>query len=615
MRFHRLYCTVKDAQLTLSSPKEIKNQKRILYFEIVKLCNCFIRFRKVEKKNRKQKKMNHGAGGTGRTHAEVNLGLFRSTEIKRFGQRNIDDFISITNLQRQNWLEDRRKSIHANDAPNGIGINTHYYMPVNARHKYDEPFVREKGNWHHFGNNGIPDAVRGIANNAERPKTPINARRYEFNYDLPIENDRVTLGVADNIAARKRNVNAVNYDIFDALNNTERDEYRPDGRYPDAYAGATKKIETAKIDAWYAQGEYDSLKKEFDIYFPRRNATSARNTNQQFDVFNNAFLDFDRDTGMNAVEYGARPVKCSATIANNDRARPNGHYHGGPDNWLVNDLVRKETAMKTSTVKRNVQGVIKPPVLRKTAMNDPYERKVNIDVLNNAFIDPGRDIGMNAIIHERQPIKKTATTTTNTARIDDVNANAMNTATNVNVEYIPENIVIKQEPVSPKRTKSPPSTLYSQLQALGDRGGFITNAEEFDCIICMTTTEVGDGVILRLCLHQFCYECIKNAIILSDDAEISCPFGDGTTKCEGLLLDLEIRAILTKNEYDKYLVRSLRIAEGTIANTVHCRVPNCDGWCICEDGVNQFVCPKCEAPNCVSCQVTYELRSQSHESH
>lgn len=142
--------------------------------------------------------------------------------------------------------------------------------------------------------------------------------------------------------------------------------------------------------------------------------------------------------------------------------------------------------------------------------------------------------------------------------------------------------------------------MYTQLQALADRGGFITNAEEFDCIICMTT---ADGVILRSCLHQFCYDCIKNAILLSDEAEILCPYGDGTTKCEGTLLDLEIRAILSKDEYDKYLKRSLRIAEGTIQNTIHCKLVNCDGWCICEDGVNQFVCPTCRSENCVSCQV------------
>lgn len=160
-----------------------------------------------------------------------------------------------------------------------------------------------------------------------------------------------------------------------------------------------------------------------------------------------------------------------------------------------------------------------------------------------------------------------------------------------------DKVVIKTEPKSPV-------TLYSQLQALADRGGFITNAEDFECIVCMSTIEVGDGVRLRQCLHQFCYDCLKNAIMLSDEAEIPCPFGDGKMKCDGTLLDPEIRAILSADEYDNHLKRSLRYAEATIQNTIHCKLPDCDGWCICEDNVNQFACPKCKSVNCVSCQVS-----------
>lgn len=169
---------------------------------------------------------------------------------------------------------------------------------------------------------------------------------------------------------------------------------------------------------------------------------------------------------------------------------------------------------------------------------------------------------------------------------------------------IRRNIVVKTEPTSPKRARNNSPILYKQLKALGDRGGFITNAEEFDCIICMGTIEVGDGVRLRECLHEFCITCIKNVILLSDEAEIPCPYGDGITKCDGKILDLEIRAVLDENAYEKYLIRSLRIAEVTIQNTVHCKVPNCDGWCICDDNVNQFICPKCQSDNCVSCQVS-----------
>lgn len=174
-----------------------------------------------------------------------------------------------------------------------------------------------------------------------------------------------------------------------------------------------------------------------------------------------------------------------------------------------------------------------------------------------------------------------------------------------------QDVIVKTEPRSPV-------TLYSQLLALADKGGFITNTEEFDCIICMDTVGVGDGVRLRQCLHQFCHGCLTDVIMLSGESEVTCPFGDGKVKCNEALLDSEIRAILSPDDYEKHLKRSLRRAESTIKNSVHCKLADCDGWCICEDGVNQFSCPKCKSVNCVSCQVgitladCYDPRQQSN---
>lgn len=145
--------------------------------------------------------------------------------------------------------------------------------------------------------------------------------------------------------------------------------------------------------------------------------------------------------------------------------------------------------------------------------------------------------------------------------------------------------------------------LYIQLLALEEDRGVIVNFEPFDCIICLTTIDTGNGVRLRNCLHQFCRDCLKNAINLCEEAEIPCPFGDGRTRCESILQDREIRDILSENEFDKYLTRTLRIAEITTRDAIHCKLVNCDGWCICEDGVNEFKCPNCESINCVSCQV------------
>lgn len=32
----------------------------------------------------------------------------------------------------------------------------------------------------------------------------------------------------------------------------------------------------------------------------------------------------------------------------------------------------------------------------------------------------------------------------------------------------------------------------------------VSNTEEFECVICFSTVEPGDGVLLRECLHSFC---------------------------------------------------------------------------------------------------------------
>lgn len=197
-------------------------------------------------------------------------------------------------------------------------------------------------------------------------------------------------------------------------------------------------------------------------------------------------------------------------------------------------------------------------------------------------------------------------TPANGRRVSERNAAQIEPSTSRAAQTPPNHVAVtvKNEPTSPKRARrGNPAKLYNQLLALGDRGGYITNAEEFECVICLVTIEVGDGVRLRECLHEFCVDCTKKAILHSNEAEIPCPFGDGTVNCDSKILDLEIRAILSKEEYEKYLVRSLRIAEGTMQNTFHCKVANCEGWCICDDNVNQFPCPKCNTVNCVSCQV------------
>lgn len=101
----------------------------------------------------------------------------------------------------------------------------------------------------------------------------------------------------------------------------------------------------------------------------------------------------------------------------------------------------------------------------------------------------------------------------------------------------------------------------------------------------------------------FCKECLANTIIHSEEAAIKCPYIDKTYSCGAILQDREVRGLLTKENYEKHLAKSVREAESKLENTFHCKTPNCKGWCIYEDNVNQFKCPVCTMMNCMTCQV------------
>jgi RanBP-type and C3HC4-type zinc finger-containing protein 1 len=145
------------------------------------------------------------------------------------------------------------------------------------------------------------------------------------------------------------------------------------------------------------------------------------------------------------------------------------------------------------------------------------------------------------------------------------------------------------------------------LAAINELIDVIPNSEPFVCPICLTDYELGSGVMLRQCLHSFCPDCLKNHIIHSTDIEVKCPSVDPNNRhCESNLLPREIRALLNDTEHNKYLSRSLKVAESTINNTFHCLTADCNGWCVIEDNVGEFLCGLCHKPNCLSCKVIHE---------
>jgi len=132
----------------------------------------------------------------------------------------------------------------------------------------------------------------------------------------------------------------------------------------------------------------------------------------------------------------------------------------------------------------------------------------------------------------------------------------------------------------------------------------IPNLEMFECPVCFTMVEKGDGVMLRECLHNACRLCLTEYINTFEDAEVRCPLNDGFS-CPAVITQQEIQELLTDDDYGKYLEKSIRLAEST-AKTFHCRTIGCRGFCFLEDEINEFPCPICHKVSCLTCRAIHE---------
>ncbi|XP_044151776.1 ranBP-type and C3HC4-type zinc finger-containing protein 1-like [Bufo gargarizans] len=138
-----------------------------------------------------------------------------------------------------------------------------------------------------------------------------------------------------------------------------------------------------------------------------------------------------------------------------------------------------------------------------------------------------------------------------------------------------------------------------------DNEVLIPNQEPIECRICYTDVPAGGGVLLRECLHSFCRECLRQVVNCCEDPEVSCPFRDETYACDRKLQEREVRALVSAGEYTRFLERGLVVAESRSQNSYHCRSADCKGWCIYEDSVNEFICPICDAQNCLICKAIH----------
>lgn len=148
---------------------------------------------------------------------------------------------------------------------------------------------------------------------------------------------------------------------------------------------------------------------------------------------------------------------------------------------------------------------------------------------------------------------------------------------------------------------------YLQLINL-DNADLVETVEAFECMVCYLEIPPGGGVTLRECLHQFCKQCLINTIEYAEDAQVICPYRDDQYSCDTALQDREIKALVPAAVYDQYLAKSVAQAENKIDKSFHCKTPDCKGWCIFEDNVNEFRCPVCRKVNCLTCQVGHNFR-------
>ncbi|XP_065422356.1 ranBP-type and C3HC4-type zinc finger-containing protein 1 isoform X2 [Chrysemys picta bellii] len=139
-----------------------------------------------------------------------------------------------------------------------------------------------------------------------------------------------------------------------------------------------------------------------------------------------------------------------------------------------------------------------------------------------------------------------------------------------------------------------------------DRQSLVPAAEVIECPICFVTLQPGKGVTLRECLHSFCRDCLKGTILNSLEPEVPCPYIDEKYSCTGQLLEREIKALLSAAEYQHFLDLGVSIAENRSRSSYHCKTPDCRGWCIFEDDVNEFACPVCQKVNCLLCKAIHE---------
>lgn len=135
----------------------------------------------------------------------------------------------------------------------------------------------------------------------------------------------------------------------------------------------------------------------------------------------------------------------------------------------------------------------------------------------------------------------------------------------------------------------------------------VSTSQEFECAICVVEVEPGKGIVLKNCHHKICEQCLANTAKNSPTAEVQCPCLDEDAPCQMAVFDSDLRACLSKEDYNALQDRSLREAENRSKEpSFHCKTPDCRGWCFHDRDVELFQCPLCDKQNCLRCEAIHE---------
>ncbi|XP_077523739.1 ranBP-type and C3HC4-type zinc finger-containing protein 1-like [Amblyomma americanum] len=133
----------------------------------------------------------------------------------------------------------------------------------------------------------------------------------------------------------------------------------------------------------------------------------------------------------------------------------------------------------------------------------------------------------------------------------------------------------------------------------------VANSAPFTCPVCKSDVAKGDGACLKNCHHTVCRGCILGAIDRSGTVAVKCPYSANNIVCDIDIQDTEVRALLTREEYEEYLQKGLLEVKVSAKNFFHCKTIDCPWWCFIEASVPEVECKVCGTKNCVNCDAIH----------